>query len=68
MNGNYASTILYKMKIMQEAVEDTLDPIDITIFDLESTNDKNTKLRDLVNGGLYDSVKKTKWKNYKKFY
>ncbi|CEJ01802.1 hypothetical protein RMCBS344292_15823 [Rhizopus microsporus] len=56
--GNYASTILYKMKIMEEAVGDTLDPIDITIFDLESTNDKNTKLRDLVNGGLYDSVKK----------
>lgn len=56
--GNYASTILYKMKIMKEAVGDTLNPIDITVFDLESTNDKNTKLRDLVNGGLYDSVKK----------
>ncbi|KAG0739956.1 hypothetical protein G6F23_008599 [Rhizopus arrhizus] len=48
--GNYASTILYKMKIMKEAVGDTLNPIDITVFDLESTNDKNTILRDLVNG------------------
>lgn len=65
--GNYASTILYKMKIMEEAVGDTLDPIDITIFDLESTNDKNTKLRDLVNGGLYDSVKKQNGKTIKNF-
>jgi hypothetical protein len=65
--GNYASTIVYKMKIMEEAVGDTLNPIDITIFDLERINDKNTKLRDLVNSGLYDSVKKQNGKTIKNF-
>lgn len=55
------------MKTLEEAVGDTFNPIDITIFYLERTNDKNTKLRDLVNGGLYDVVKKQNGKTIKKF-
>jgi hypothetical protein len=42
---------------METAVGDSSNPIDITTFDLEKTNDKNTKLKDLVNGGLYASIK-----------
>jgi hypothetical protein len=55
------------MRVTEAAVGDSSNPIDITTFDLEKTNDKNTKLRDLVNSGLYASIKNQNEKFSKKF-
>lgn len=65
--GNHSSTIPYKMEMMEQAVTDTVNPVNITIFDLESRSDRNTKIRDLLNNGLYQSVKKQNEKTVKTF-
>ncbi|KAI8881083.1 hypothetical protein K501DRAFT_274951 [Backusella circina FSU 941] len=56
--GNFASAVLYKIKMIEEVIGGSQNSVNITLYDLETANDKNTKLRDFVNCGLYDSVKR----------